>query len=41
MSETEGEIQDSSYGMNKSWNNKHNLGNIVNDIVIAVYSNRW
>ena len=42
MSEGEWEIQVSSYGMNKNHGNKgYNIENIVSDIVIMVYCDKW
>ena len=41
MGEGEWEIQASSYGMNKSREERYSIGNIVNGIVIALYGDRW
>ena len=37
MGEGDWEVQASSNGMNKSWAERHNTGNIVNGIVITLY----
>ena len=36
MGEREREIHASSYGMNKSWDKRHNIRDIVSDITIAM-----
>ena len=41
MGEGEWEIQTFGYGMNKSRDERHSIGNIVSGIIIAVYADRW
>lgn len=40
MGEEQWEIQDSSYGINKSWDKRHTIRNIVNNHVIALYGKK-
>ena len=35
------EVQTSSYKINKSWDVTQSIGNIVNNIVITLYCDRW
>lgn len=41
LSEREGEIQASGEGMEESPDQRQSIGNIVNDIVIALYGDGW
>ena len=35
-----GQIKASNYGMSQSQEERHSIGNMVNDIIIAVYGDR-
>lgn len=37
----EWEVQASNYVMNRHRNKRHNIGNIVNGIVIGLHSDKW
>ena len=41
IGEEDEKVQTSSYQINKLWGCKYSTGNIVNNIVIALYGDRW
>ena len=41
MSEGERKIQVLSYGMSNHENKRQTIRNIVNDVIIAIYGDRW
>ena len=41
MGEGKWEIQPSSNGMSKSWDESHSIGNRVNGTVPALYGDKW
>ena len=41
ISKEEWEVEASSDGKNKSQDERYSIGNIVNGIIIALYSDRW